>query len=135
MGSIPAVRVISATLDGTTTTATTGSIGPFSADGISAISLHAEYNHDTSTAQTLVATAAYEASNDPRARQDHPDYSSSSWDTITTDIATAADIHPASGAGDGSNVIDNYRYEYLRITYTRSSGAGDVKLYFSGRSD
>lgn len=134
MGWIPSQLVIDATLDGTTTTANTGSIwlGP---DMIAGISLHAEWNADTGTSQNLVTTNVVEASNDPRARQDHPDHANANWDDISADIASSTDIDASSGAGDGSNNIANIRYGFVKVTVTRGSGDGDYKLYFSGTSD
>lgn len=125
-------RTVTDTLDGTTTSLDTGPfwLGP---DGISRIALHSEFNADTGTSQNLVTTSAYYGSNDERHRGSHPDNANAQWDDISAQIASATAIDASSGAGDGSNTIDNLNYEFFRIVVTRSSGDGDYTLRVGGR--
>lgn len=126
------VTLVDETLDGTNTSVTSEPVwlGP---DNLTRLGLHAEYNHDTSTAQTLASTAAYEASNDPRVREDIINGTSTAdWDDITADITAATDIDAVTGAGDGSNVLDNFNYEFFRVVVSRDSGEGDYKLWLRG---
>lgn len=128
MGYIPAIKLIDETLDASNTSASTGSIwlGP---DHITRVSFHSEWNEGGGT---LAATATYYASNDPRARPDHPEHASAQWNDITGEISGHTD--PTSGAGDNSFTGDNFNYEFIKVDYSRTSGSGSIRVYFSGRS-
>jgi predicted alpha/beta hydrolase family esterase len=132
-GYLPAKTYIDATLDGTTTTASTGAIwiGP---DRVTRISAIAKYNADAATSQDLVTTNVVYGSDDPRARPDHPDHANADWDDITADITDAAHINASSGEGDGSYALDNINYDAVKIDVTRNTGDGDYKLRVAGRS-
>lgn len=93
-------------------------------DNITRLSIHSECGICTGTFKV-------ETSNDPRARADHPDYSSSVWEDSTSDFGLA---DPAGGAADFNVPFDNVNFEFLRISYTHSSGSGSLYVWVSGRS-
>lgn len=134
MGQIPPFQYVSTTLDGTTTSVQGGRI-PLIHDQVASVTMHAEWNDDTTTNQSLAATALFEVSNDPRAAETHPDNTNADWQDITSSVASATAINPTTGAGDGDLTISNMRYAYFRIKWTRASGDGDVTVYFSAHSD
>lgn len=91
------------------------------------ISIHEEWNQDSSTDQDLAATKVIEASNDPRARPDHFDHANAKWDDVTSRFTDNVD--PTTGAGDNEQSIENFNPSFIRITITGSSGSGDYVLY------
>lgn len=125
-GHIPPFTYIdTVTLDGTTTTATGPSV-PLGPDAIEGFSLQNEWN---TGGGTLAATIKIEASNDPRAFPGHPDYADAVWIDLT---AAVSPTDPTTGAGTAMEMVSDVRFEYLRMTVTRSSGTGTFKSTFSG---
>lgn len=107
------------------TAATTSGIsiwlGP---DDITRVSVHAEYG-------AITGTFTVYASNDPRARCDHPDYASADWVDKTASWGLA---NPAGVAGDFIEEFENVNYEFLRIAFTLGAGASYLRVQVSGRS-
>lgn len=115
-------------LDGTTTSVTSKVIR-LNKRGSREFSIHTIFSEDIATAQDLVASALMEVSNDPRAEVG--DGSTAKWIDATTLGVTIEAI--TAGEGSIMDVFSDFSVAYLRITYTRSAGEGDVRSYISGQ--
>ena len=115
-------------LDGSTTTVVSKVI-EMNRRGATDFSIHAILNEDGATAQDLVATALLEVSNDPRALVG--DGSTAKWINATTLGVTIEDV--TSGDGSAMDVFKDFAVGFLRLTYTRSAGEGDVRVAISGQ--
>jgi hypothetical protein len=110
------------TFGGATAAITGGSLmlGP---DAVSGVTFHNVWTG------TLAGAIKIEASSDPRALQIHPDHSNADWFDITTQIVPT---DPTTSGGSDLVQISDIRFEFIRLTFTSSAGAGDFKTYFSG---
>lgn len=84
--------------------------------------------HNTWTS-TLEGDIKIEASNDPRARQDHFDHTNADWFDITTQVGPTK---PEGTAASDIIQISDVRFEFIRMSFTSTASAGDFKTTFSG---
>lgn len=90
------------------------------------------------TTGTLTGTFTFEASNDPRARQtaSSTDQTAAQWTDVTS--ALVGTITNPSGSTTNQVIINKtsvpWSGAFLRMKYTKSSGAGTVTAYFNGMS-
>ena len=118
MGQIPATTYISIAASATTQ----GGAIPLGYDELDGCSFSLEFGDVT-------GSWLFEATNDPRAMQNHPDESNADWDDITSDIGAT---DPAGSAGDETVILDNTRFAFIRLKYTHSAGTEHVRVHFSG---
>jgi hypothetical protein len=126
MGAIPAFTYYSHATNAVTFT---GTAIPLGYDGIDGCSWSTEWNFDGT--HTLAGTITIEASNDPRAMPTHPDTANADWDDITA-LLSPGPTAITSGAGDSTLIINNTRFEFIRLVFTKSSGTGGLRIHFSG---
>lgn len=111
-------------INATTGATTTGGSIWLAPDNVRLLSFHNEWASNT-------GAFTFFGSNDPRARQGHPDYASADWDDITSQL-TITD--PSGGAGDDIVQVADVTFAYIRMTYTKNAGTGVLKSYFSGKA-
>lgn len=104
---------------------TTGGSIWLAPDNVRLLSFHNEWTG------TEAATLTFYGSNDPRARQDHPDYSSAHWDDISSQL-TYTD--PAGSAGDDIVQVADVTFAFIRMDYNHTGGAGNFFSHFAGKS-
>jgi hypothetical protein len=130
MGAIPAFTYYSHATNATTFT---GTAIPLGYDGIDGCAWSMEWNFDA--VHTLAGTFTIEASNDPRAMPTHPDTANADWDDITS-LLSPGPTNPAGTAGDATLIINNTRFEFIRLVFTKTAGApggtGGLRVHFSG---
>jgi hypothetical protein len=84
-------------------------------DGINGFTFHNVWTG------TYGATVAIYASNDPRAREGHPDNANAEWVNITS-LLTITD--PVTGGGNDMIIINNSRFAFIKLDLGSSSGTG-----------
>lgn len=120
MGFLPAMKVMDLAASATNA----GVSVWLEPDEITRVAIQTSYGDVTGTWKV-------EASNDPRARADHPDYSSSEWVDVTTDFGLT---DPAGSASEEITPYANCDYAFIRVSYTHSAGTEYVYVWISGRS-
>lgn len=83
------------------------------------------------TTGTLTGSFKFYASDDPRARQDHPSKASATWTEFTSDVSSMI-TNPAGGTATFKVMVSNFRSDFLRMDYVHVSGSGTVIANFSG---
>lgn len=83
------------------------------------------------TTGTLTGAFKFYASDDPRARQDHPSKASATWTEFTSDVSSQIS-NPAGSTTTFKVMVSNFRSDFMRMDYAHTSGAGTVIANFSG---
>ena len=120
---IPAMQYMNLTVGATTTG---GPLGPLSVDCVEGFSM------TVITTGTLTGVFRFYRSNDPRARQDHPQRASAVWQEFTSDVS-ALISNPAGGAAQFTVDVSDFRSDYVRMDYVHTSGTGTVQAFFTAQ--
>lgn len=123
MGMISAVKYMTLAAN----TSTTGGSMWLSPDGCSNLSFTVKY------ADLVAGVGAFKffKSNDPRARQDHPDKANAVWTEFTTDVASQI-TNPASASAQFDVDVTDFASDFVRMDYASTSGTlTSIDAWFS----
>jgi len=103
--------------------------------GANGFSYQTKWNNTGGATETLAGSWLVEISNDPKASPDNVttgngptgDTEAAQWFDVTSQLPI---VDPTSGASNGMIIASDVRACYVRMTFTYSSGTGDLQTWF-----